>query len=53
MLPRHGAALHHAAASCRSGKKPADMPIQYLEKCDLSVNEDTAKAIGITIPENL
>ena len=37
----------------KDGKKPADMPIQYLEKCDLSVNEDTAKAIGITIPENL
>ena len=37
----------------KDGKKPAEMPIQYLEKCDLSVNEDTAKALGITIPENL
>ena len=37
----------------KDGKKPADMPIQYLEKCDLSVNEETAKAIGITIPNTL
>lgn len=37
----------------RDGKKPADMPIQYLQKCDLSINEATAKALGITIPENL
>ena len=37
----------------RDGKKPADMPIQYLENCDLTVNEETAKALGITIPENL
>ena len=37
----------------KDGKNPADMPIQYLEKCDLSVNEETAKALGITIPENL
>lgn len=32
---------------------PAEMPIEYLEKCDLSVNEETAKTLGITIPENL
>lgn len=37
----------------RNGKKPAEMPIQYLEKCDLAVNPDTASAIGITVPENL
>lgn len=37
----------------RDGKKPAEMPIQYLQKCDLSINEATAKALGITIPENL
>ncbi|MBS7310142.1 MAG: ABC transporter substrate-binding protein [Treponema sp.] len=35
------------------GKKPADMPIQYLDKCDLKINEDTAKKLGITIPSNL
>ena len=37
----------------RDGKKPADMPIQYLDTCDLKVNEDTAKKLGITIPANL
>lgn len=33
--------------------KPADMPIEYLESCDLKINEETAKKLGITIPENL
>ena len=37
----------------RDGKKPADMPIQYLDTCDLKVNEETAKKLGITIPANL
>ena len=37
----------------RDGKKPADMPIQYLNKCDLSVNEATAKKLGITVPSDL
>jgi len=37
----------------RDGKKPADMPIQYLQTCDFAVNMDTAAAIGITIPEDL
>lgn len=37
----------------KDGKKPADMPIQYLETCDFAVNLDTAKAIGITIPADL
>lgn len=32
---------------------PAKMPIQYLDSCDLKVNEDTAKALGITIPADL
>ncbi|MCR5494680.1 MAG: ABC transporter substrate-binding protein [Treponema sp.] len=34
-------------------KKPAEMPIQYLEKCDLSINQETAEILGIKIPENL
>ena len=34
-------------------KTPAEMPIQYLSKCDLSVNEETAKILGITIPSDL
>ena len=37
----------------RDGKKPAEMPIQYLEKCDLAVNEDTASKLGITVPADL
>jgi putative ABC transport system substrate-binding protein len=37
----------------KDGKKPADMPIQYLETCDVAINEETAKAIGITLPEDL
>ncbi|MCR5725273.1 MAG: ABC transporter substrate-binding protein [Treponema sp.] len=37
----------------RDGKKPADMPIQYLEKCDLSVNAETAAKLGITVPAEL
>ncbi len=37
----------------KDGKNPADMPIEYLEKCDLSVNEKTAAALGVKIPENL
>ena len=35
------------------GKNPADMPIQYLEKCTFEVNEDTVAKLGITIPESL
>lgn len=37
----------------KEGKKPADMPIQYLKTCDVSINEETAKAIGITIPAEI
>lgn len=35
------------------GKKPAEMPIQYLDICNLKVNEETAKALGITLPSDL
>jgi putative tryptophan/tyrosine transport system substrate-binding protein len=37
----------------KNGKKPADMPIQYLSKCDLSVNQDTVRKLGITLPSDL
>lgn len=37
----------------KNGANPADMPIQYLEKCDFSKNEATEKALGITLPSNL
>lgn len=35
----------------KNGKKPADMPIQFLpaDKCELAVNEESAKAIGIDL----
>ncbi len=39
-----------AVAILKGEKKPADMPIEYLEKCDLSYNEETLKALGITLP---
>lgn len=41
------------AVEILNGKKPAEMPIQYLDVCDLKINEDTAKVLGIEIPDNL
>ena len=37
----------------KDGAKPAEMPIEYLEKFDFSYNKETAAAIELTIPENL
>jgi putative tryptophan/tyrosine transport system substrate-binding protein len=37
----------------KNGKRPSEMPIQYLTTCDLSINQETAKKIGITIPADL
>ncbi len=34
-------------------KKPADMPIQYLEKCDFAYNKEIADELGISVPEDL
>ena len=33
------------------GASPADMPIEYLpaEKCELTVNEETAQTLGIDV----
>lgn len=36
-----------------NGKKPRDMPIQYIDKCDFTYNKETAAALGITIPADL
>lgn len=33
--------------------KPADMPIEYLKKIELVINEATADELGITIPDDL
>jgi putative ABC transport system substrate-binding protein len=42
-----------AVAILKDGKKPADMPIQYQQNLDFTVNTDIAKKIGITIPADL
>lgn len=41
------------AVEILNGKKPATMPIQYLDTCDFVSNAETAKAIGVTIPADL
>ena len=35
------------------GQKPADMPVQRSTKVDLVINLKTAKALGLTVPQNL
>lgn len=42
-----------AVAILKDGKNPADMPIEYLENCSLTVNQDTVKALGIELPSDL
>ena len=36
-----------------NGANPAEMPIQYLETCDLVINFETADAIGLTVSDEL
>lgn len=36
-----------------NGKNPAEMPIQYLEKCDLAINMEAAEEMGIEIPADV
>lgn len=42
-----------AVSILKGEKKPADMPIEYLTDCTLTVNEERAKALNIEIPADL
>lgn len=44
-----------AVAILKGEKKVSEMPIEYLtaEECELKINEETAKTLGITIPDDL
>ena len=42
-----------ALAIIKDGKKPAEMPIQYLKNCDITINNDIAAKLGITIPAEI
>ena len=44
---------NQAVEILRDGKKPADMPIEYVDTFNLTVNEDMARDIGISIPADL
>lgn len=42
-----------AVAILAEGKNPAEMPIEYSSDCNLVLNEEAAKAMGIELPQEL
>ena len=42
-----------AVSIIKGEKKPADMPIEYLTDCTLTINDEIANTLGIEIPEDL
>ena len=41
------------AVEILNGTKPGDIPVKTMDNMNIYVNKDTAKAIGITIPEDI
>jgi putative ABC transport system substrate-binding protein len=33
------------------GKKPADIPVRVAKKCELVINRNTARQLGLAIPD--
>lgn len=48
-----GVQAGHMAADILAGKAISEIPVQYAEKLQLSVNEAAAEATGITLPDEL